>query len=60
MISYIAEKVMAEHQVWAERTFGACELGDARRTRRLIDLAARLSRKMGASVACMFQLRPTR
>lgn len=42
---------MSGHRGWAEQTFGACALGDARRTRRLVDLAARLSRRAGASVA---------
>jgi hypothetical protein len=32
---------------WAEREFGAAQLGDARRTRRLVQIAARLLRRPG-------------
>ncbi len=35
---------------WAERIFGGCELGDRRRTRRLVKLAAGLARHTGCSV----------
>ncbi len=34
---------------WAERTFGAAELGDQRRTRRLVAAAARMMRRPDAS-----------
>ena len=36
------------HQ-WAEAHFGECKLGDARRTRRAVDIAARLAANPGAS-----------
>lgn len=38
-------------QDWAEKTFGHCDLGDARRTRRLVDVAARLAGCAGSSLA---------
>ena len=39
---------------WAQQTFGECELGDERRTHRLVDLASRLSSNIGEapSSAC--------
>ena len=40
-----------EEQEWSKRMFGSCELGDARRTKRLVDVAARLSRQAGQSLA---------
>lgn len=39
-----------EH-VWAEQLFGQCHLGDARRTRRLVDIAARMASYAGSSLA---------
>lgn len=36
---------------WSRRMFGGCELGDARRTERLVDVAALMSRQMGRSLA---------
>lgn len=36
---------------WSEQIFGACDLGDSRRTRRLVDVGARLARQMGDSMA---------
>ena len=36
-------------QRWAETVFGTCELGDARRTRRAVDFAARLAANPEAS-----------
>ncbi|MDQ6648242.1 MAG: IS4 family transposase [Pseudomonadota bacterium] len=38
-------------KVWAQDIFGGCELGDARRTKRLIDMGERLARQAGASMA---------
>jgi len=38
-------------QDWAEQTFGCCNLGDARRTRRLVDVAARWASCAGSSLA---------
>lgn len=35
---------------WSQQMFGASELGDARRTRRLIDVAARLAERAGVSL----------
>lgn len=42
---------VSDTQDWAEQTFGRCNLGDARRTRRLIDVAARLASCTGSSLA---------
>lgn len=36
---------------WSRRMFGGCELGDARRTGRLVDVAALMSKQMGRSLA---------
>lgn len=36
---------------WAERTFGCADLGDKRRTKRLVHTAADLSAHMGSSLA---------
>ena len=36
-------------EVWAEREFGDCELGDLRRTRRTVKFAAQVARNPGAS-----------
>lgn len=35
---------------WAEETFGQCELGDVRRTKRVVQLAASLAQHAGGSV----------
>ncbi|MDR2187317.1 MAG: hypothetical protein LBE62_04590 [Azonexus sp.] len=42
---------MMEERGWSEQLFGCCDLGDERRTRRLVDVAARLARHAGASLA---------
>jgi hypothetical protein len=36
---------------WSRRMFGECELGDARRTERLVEVAALMSKQMGKSLA---------
>jgi hypothetical protein len=36
---------------WSGELFGHCDLGDVRRTRRLVDVAARLARNAGQSLA---------
>jgi hypothetical protein len=36
---------------WAERVFGGCELGDGRRTARLVDLSAHLAKAGGGTIA---------
>lgn len=36
-----AETFVGDPRAWAEQQFGQCELGDSRRTRRLVDYAAR-------------------
>lgn len=36
---------------WSRRIFGECELGDARRTERLVEVAALMSKQMGKSLA---------
>ncbi|MGA0588889.1 IS4 family transposase, partial [Dyella sp. KRB-257] len=38
-------------KAWAQEIFGECELGDARRTKRLTDMAERLARQSGASMS---------
>lgn len=40
-----------DSQAWSQEMFGASELGDARRTKRLVDLGARLARRAGESLA---------
>jgi len=37
-------------QTWSESTFGACSLGDVRRTKRLVKMAASLAGNTGQSV----------
>ena len=37
--------------VWAEQTFGRCELGDARRTARLVKVAGALAGQVGSSLS---------
>lgn len=45
---------ISDVQSWSESTFGECELGDTRRTQRLVKMAASLASKIGQSVAkCM-------
>lgn len=41
---------MLEAAEWSNEMFGECELGDARLTTRLVDLARRLALKAGASI----------
>lgn len=41
----------SDEVMWSQQMFGACELGDRRRTRRLVDVGARLARQVGASMA---------
>lgn len=36
---------------WSEEIFGSCALGDVRRTRRLVDVGARMARQVGSSIA---------
>jgi hypothetical protein len=43
--------MILEEKVWSEQLFGRCQLDDARRTRRLVDVGARLAQQAGASVA---------
>jgi hypothetical protein len=43
--------MITDEKAWAEQLFGGCDLRDARRTQRLIDVGARLSRQTGASLA---------
>lgn len=42
---------MNDELTWSEQVFGGCDLGDARRTRRLVDMGARLAKQTGASMA---------
>jgi len=43
------ESVTMEPRVWAEEQFGACQLGDQRRTKRLIQVAAQVAANPSAS-----------
>ncbi len=43
--------MMGDEATWSQQVFGACDLGDSRRTRRLVDVGARLARQVGASMA---------
>jgi hypothetical protein len=36
---------------WSQQIFGGCELGDARRTQRLVDVGARMARQLGSSLS---------
>lgn len=36
---------------WAEQTFGGCDLGDERRTKRLVDIGKRMASQMGCSLS---------
>ena len=41
---------ISDVQTWSENTFGHCSLGDARRTKRLVKMAASLAQNTGQSV----------
>ena len=43
--------VAKDEEEWSRQMFGECKLGDARRTERLVNVAARMSRQMGKSLA---------
>lgn len=43
--------VLKDELDWSRRMFGGCELGDARRTERLVKVAADMSKQMGESLA---------
>lgn len=43
--------IVSDEAAWSQQLFGSCELGDSRRTRRLVDMGARLARQVGASMA---------
>ncbi|NOS74275.1 MAG: transposase, partial [Methyloglobulus sp.] len=36
---------------WSQQLFGGSDLGDARRTARLVDVAARMAKQVGSSLA---------
>lgn len=42
---------MEDEMMWSQQLFGECDLGDVRRTRRLVDVGARLAKQVGASMA---------
>jgi hypothetical protein len=46
--------VLVDSQQWAERTFGLVDLGDRRRTRRLVESAAALADHPGRSFPQVF------
>ncbi len=43
--------MVSDETRWAQQLFGECDLGDRRRTRRLVDVGTRLARQVGASMA---------
>lgn len=43
--------MISDEQSWSQWLFGRCDLGDVRRTRRLVDVGARLARHAGACLA---------
>lgn len=43
--------MVSDEAAWAQQLFGECDLGDSRRTNRLVDVGARLARQVGASMA---------
>jgi hypothetical protein len=43
--------VLTDAEAWAQQTFGTAQLGDVRRTRRLVDLTERLASQPQASIA---------
>jgi hypothetical protein len=43
--------MLVDEMQWSQQLFGNCDLGDVRRTRRLVDVAARLARSAGQSLA---------
>jgi hypothetical protein len=43
--------MLIDEKQWSQQMFGECELKDIRRTRRLVDVAARLARSAGQSLA---------
>ncbi len=43
--------ISADEMEWSRQLFGGSDLGDARRTRRLVDVAARMASQMGRSLA---------
>ncbi|RPJ68892.1 MAG: IS4 family transposase, partial [Alphaproteobacteria bacterium] len=47
--------VIQSSELWAEELFGACDLGDKRRTNRLVKLASGLSEQVGKSVSAVCQ-----
>jgi len=42
--------VLSDARVWAWETFGGCDLGDRRRTRRLVDMGIRLAAHKGEAI----------
>ena len=42
--------VLGDAWAWAWETFGGCDLGDKRRTRRLVDMASRLAVHKGKPI----------
>jgi hypothetical protein len=44
------EAMVTEHEDWIETEFGAAELGDARRTQRLLTLMGQVAARPGASL----------
>jgi hypothetical protein len=53
-----AMHLVTDTGVWAHEIFGGCDLGDARRTKRLVDMGRRLADRTGASIAMCCQADP--
>src|SRR5579872_4144670 len=51
---------MAQGQVWAEEEFGRARLGDRRRIRRLVKVAARVAERPGGQITYVFRDSATR
>ena len=43
--------MVSNERQWSQEIFGSCVLGDPRRTRRLVDVAARMAKQVGSSIA---------
>lgn len=43
--------MLREAGQWAQRTFGDCNLGDERRSKRLVDIGTRMASQMGSSLS---------
>lgn len=42
---------LTKEEEWAKQTFSGCDLGDERRTKRLVDIAERMAKQVGSSLS---------